>query len=417
MQLNSTIYNPDIQLEKTLPNALPSIISHRRSLTTDESEAVGRQNLVDGLEVSDTAAGAVSGATGGDTLGLSTRVERASRVTGLGADIGLGEASDAALSVADGGASGADGVAVDTSGGARAADAGTNGGGSAARDGESATSVVVDAALEGVATAATDVAVVVAGEGRTREGTDGGASRGGSSLASGAAVTGGDEASSDGETDRAASRAVDVVGVTTADGSEGGGELRDNLDLVLARNKTDLLGKVLSLSGAVGESLQDELVGSDVDVVGCDTLGGLLTLGQTLDVKSINGLLSLLQLGERSVNSDGLSASGADLGGQGLVSDSDLEVTVNEPGTGEASLALKGLDDISGLELAGNTGVSLLGVESKVALHGSQDVGVKAVGGCGGSTVDDRQEGCDSSEECGDLHDCGSGGDTETRQG
>ena len=90
----------------------------KSTLTLDESETVSGKNLVDGLEVSHTAALAVTRATGGDTLGLGTRVERTARVTGLGADIGLGEASDTALGVAHGRTNGADGVAVDTGGGA-----------------------------------------------------------------------------------------------------------------------------------------------------------------------------------------------------------------------------------------------------------------------------------------------------------
>jgi hypothetical protein len=106
-------------------------------LTAGKSKAVGRQNLVHGLEVSYSAALAVARASGRDTLGLSARVERTARVTGLGAHVGLGESSDTALRVVDGCAQGADSTAVDTSGGAGAADAGSGGGGGAAGHGQS----------------------------------------------------------------------------------------------------------------------------------------------------------------------------------------------------------------------------------------------------------------------------------------
>ena len=57
---------------------------------------------------------------------------RTAGVTGLGADIGLGEASNTALSVGDGSSQSANGTAVDTSGGAGAADVGSGGRSSAA---------------------------------------------------------------------------------------------------------------------------------------------------------------------------------------------------------------------------------------------------------------------------------------------
>ena len=383
-----------------------STIEVKRYLTTDEGKTVSGQNLVDGLEVSDTAAVAVTRATGGDTLGLGTRVERTARVTGLGADVGLGEASDTALGVGHGRSNGADGVAVDTGGGAGAADAGADGGGGAAGDGDGSTAVVVDTALEGVAGATADVAVVVAGERRTREGSDGGTSRGGGGGAGGTAVTGGDKASGDGETDRAAGRVVDVISITTADGGEGGGQGINDLDLELGLLEAGALGQVGSLSGAVLEGLKDELVGGNVDPVGGDTSGSaLLALAKGgIEVHSVKLLLGILKLGDRSVNLDCLGASSGDLRGQGIVSDGDVKVAIDEPSTGKARLSLELVDDLSGLELAGNTNVSLLGIKSQVALHGSQDRRVEAVGSGGRGAIDDRQEGRDGSEECGDLH-------------
>lgn len=334
----------------------------KRYLTTDESKTVSGQNLVDGLEVSYTAALAVTRATGGDTLGLGTRVERTARVTGLGADVGLGETSDTALGVGYRGANGTDGVAVDTSGGAGAADAGADGGGGAARDGDGSTAVVVDAALEGVAGATADVAVVVAGERGTREGSDGSTSRGGGSRAGGTAVAGRDEASGDGETDRAASRVVDVVSVTPADGGEGGGQSINDLDLELGLLEAGALGQVSSLSGAVLEGLKDELVGGNVDPVGSNSSGSaLFALAKgSIEVHRVKLLLGILELGDRSVNLDCFGASSSDLRGQGLVSDGDVKVAIDEPSTGKARLGLELIDDLGGLELAGNTNVSLL---------------------------------------------------------
>jgi hypothetical protein len=378
----------------------------KSSLTPDESETVSGQNLVDGLEVSHTAALAVTRATGGDTLGLGARVERTARVTGLGADVGLGEASDTALCVGHRRANGADGVAVDTSGGAGAADAGADGGGGAAGDGDGSTAVVVDAALEGVAGATADVAVVVAGERGSREGSDGSTSRGGGSRAGGTAVAGRDEASGDRETDRAASRVVDVVSVTTADGGEGGGQSINDLDLELGLLEAGALGQVSSLSGAVLEGLKDELVGGNVDPVGGDSSGStLFALAKGgIEVHRVKLLLGILELRDRSVNLDCLGASSSDLRGQGVVSDGDVKVAIDEPSTGKARLGLELVNDLGGLELAGNTNVSLLGIKSQVALHGSQDRRVEAVGSGGRGAIDDGQEGRDGSEECGDLH-------------
>lgn len=412
-----TIYNfkvlikPLINIHTTHPIHHPSLGKSKltsKRLTASKSKTVSRQNLVDRLEVSDTSAGAVTGATGGDTLGLSTAVEGTARVTGLSADGSLSEASDTAFGVGDGGTESADSAAEDTGGGTGAADAGTGGGGGAAGDGKGAASVVVDAALVGVARAAADVGVVVAGEAGAREGTDGGTGAGSGSVASGTAVAGGDESTGDGETDGAAAGTVDVVGVTTTDGSEGGGHGGNGLDLVLGVGETNLLGEVGSGGGAVGESLKDELVGGNVDVVGGDARLGALG---GLEVHVVKSSLGLLELGERDRDEEGLSTGGLDLGGGGLVGDGNGKVTVNEVGTTEGGTGggTELLDDIGGLELAGNTGVGLLGIKSKVALHGSEDVGVQAVGSSGRGTVDDGQEDCHGSEEVGENH----GEDTE----
>ena len=153
------MYNLRIILAVSLPTAIPTTV-RKAYLTTDESEAVGRQNLVNGLEVGCATTVTVAGASGSDSLGLGARVEGTARVTGFGADTGLGEASDTSFSVGDGRAQGADGAAEDTSGGAGAADACSRGGSGAARYGKCTTAVVVDSACEGISTATADVAVV-----------------------------------------------------------------------------------------------------------------------------------------------------------------------------------------------------------------------------------------------------------------
>lgn len=131
-------------------------------LTTGQGETVGGQDLVNGLEVGNSTAGAVTRASRGDTLGLGARVPGTSRVTGLSADIGLSKTSNAALRVVDSGAESANSSAVDTGGGSRAANASSDGGSSAARNSDGTAGVVVDGARECVPAAATDVAVVTA---------------------------------------------------------------------------------------------------------------------------------------------------------------------------------------------------------------------------------------------------------------
>jgi len=229
-------------------------------LTANKSEAVGGENLVDGLEVGDTSAVAVARSTGSDTLGLGARVPRTARVTGLGADIGLSETSDTSLGVVNGCAKGADGAAEDSGGGAGTADATASGGGGAARDGDGATAVVVDDTLVGVAAGAANEGVVVSGEGRTAEGSDDSTTGSRGRSAGSTAVASGDETSGDRETDGASAATVNEVGVTTADGSEDGWEGLNSLDLVLTLDETGLLGEVSSLGAAAEKRLKHKLV-------------------------------------------------------------------------------------------------------------------------------------------------------------
>ena len=131
LQLNLTMYNLRILLAMSLPTAIPTIVTNRY-LTTNQSKTVGRQNLINGLEVGCSTTATVAGASGGDTLSLGARVEGAARVTGLSADTGLSEASDTSLRVRDGRAQGADGAAEDTGGGAGTTDTCSSGDGGAA---------------------------------------------------------------------------------------------------------------------------------------------------------------------------------------------------------------------------------------------------------------------------------------------
>jgi hypothetical protein len=80
-------------------------------------------------------------------------------------------------------------------------------------------------------------------------------------------MTSRNETASDREADRASSSSVDVVGITTVDRDKGGWQSVNGLDLELRLSKTDLLGQLLSLSSAVGKSLEDKLVGGNVDIV------------------------------------------------------------------------------------------------------------------------------------------------------
>lgn len=371
-------------------------------LTTDEGKAVGREDGVHGLEVSSSASAAVARSTGGDTLSLGTRVERTARVTRLSADGGAGKATDGALSVVDSDAVLTDSTAVDTGGGARAADGSTDSSDSAARDGEGAASVVVDAALEGVAGAGADPGVVVAGEGGAGEGSERGTAGGGGGGTDTAAVAGGDETGGNGETDGAARAATDEVGITTADGGEGLGEVLNSVDLELGLSETNLSSQGLGLGSALGKGLKDNLVGLNIDVPGGNA-GGRALDGGLLGEEGVKSLLGLLELGEAVGDNDGGGTGSLDLLDEGLISDGDADAlaVVSEPGAGEslASGALQGLDDIGRVELASDASVGLLRVEAEVALHGLEHVGVKAGGG-----GHKGRGGGNEAEELGELH-------------
>lgn len=125
------LHNVQTPQEHTTAQVVPTALTTSH-LSRDQGEAVGGENLIDGLEVGGAAGAAVARASGGDTLSLSTGVERAARVAGLGANVGLGEAGDTSLGVVDRRSQGADGAAVDTGGGAGAADARADGRGGAA---------------------------------------------------------------------------------------------------------------------------------------------------------------------------------------------------------------------------------------------------------------------------------------------
>lgn len=381
-------------------------------LTPDQGEAVGGQNLVDGLEVGGTAGGAVARATGGDTLGLAAGVERSTRVTGLSADVGLGEAGDTALSVVNGGTQGADGTTVDAGGGARAADAAADGGGGGAGDGDVGATVCVDDALEGGAADGADVAHVSgAGEDGAGEGSEGRAAGGGGRAARGTTVAGRDETGGDSEADGAASSRVDVVWVTTADSGEGGGHALDGDNLELTLDETDLGGQGLGMGGAASKSLDDELVGGDIDEVGGDARGGGLR-GEgagLLDVQVVKSLLSLLKLAEAVGSDNGGGASSGHISDQGLVSDGNVDgVVLGDPSTGErvAGQGADRLDDLAGGDVPGDASMSLLGIKAQVALHGGQDLGVEVLRGLCGRTVDDGQDGGQETEKLNELHVC-----------
>lgn len=214
-----------------------------------------------------------------------------------------------------------------------------------------------------------------------------------------------DETGGDGKPDRAASTAVDEIGVATTDSSEDGRHALDGLDLVVNLSEAGLLGHLSGLGFAAGNCLKHELVGSDVDVVGGDTACGLLALAGG-EFHGVDGSLGRLKLLDGSVDEHGSGTGISNGGSQSCVSDGNAELAVLEPSTTEsgAGRALECLDDVGGSDLTGNTSVSLSGVESKIALHGSQNVGVKSVGGGSGSAIDDGQEDCQSSEERVELH-------------
>lgn len=378
----------------------------RDYLTPDQSEAVAGQDGVEGLEVSGAASPAVTRASGGDTLGLGAGVVGTARVTGLGANASLGEASDTTLSVVDGGTEGADGTTVDTGGGTGAADAGSNGGNSASGDGKVTLAVAVNGSGEGVSAGSADVGHVAAGEDGAGEGSKGGTAGGGSRSTSTTAVASSDEAGGDREANGASGASVDEVGVATTDGDEGLRHLLNGANLKLALGETDLSGQSLGMGGAVSKRLQDELVGLDVDVVGSDAGCGAGL--ETLNVQVVKSQLSLLKLREAVGQDSGDGASSGHLLGQGLVSDTDVDglAVIGHPSTGEGVTdgAAKLLDDVGGLDLTGDTSSGLLGVQAQVALHGLENLGVEAFGSLSGCTVGNGQGDCQEGEEFGELH-------------
>lgn len=224
-------------------------------------------------------------------------------------------------------------------------------------------------------------------------------------------MAGRDEASGDREADGAPSSAVDVVGVAAADGGESGRHHVNCLDLELAGDEPDLSGQGLGVGGAVGEGLKDELVGGDVDVVRSDARGGRVGTSSEgaglLDVDVVERRLGLLKLAEAVGHDSRGGASSGHIGDQGLVSDGDVESAVlGSPGAGERGTrhALQLLDGVGGSDVPGDTGMSLLGVQPQVALHGGEDLRVEAVRGLRGGTVGDGQDGCQEGEELDELH-------------
>lgn len=300
---------------------------------------------------------------------------------------------------------------MDAGGGARAADGRADGRGGAAGDGQGAGAVAVNVAAERGAADGLDVAHVgAAGEDGVGERSEGGSGAGGGGRSGGTAVAGRDEAGGDGETDGAAGAAVDVVGITTLDGGKGAGHLVDGDDLELVGGESDLGGQRLGVGDAGREGLEDELVGGNVDVVGGDA--GLSRVGgeslDLLNVHVVKSALGLLKLGDVVGDGHWGGTSAGHLGGQGSVGDGDVDglAILGDPGTSEggAGQGLDLVDDAGGSDLTGDTGSGLGGVETQVALHGSQDLGVQVARSLSGSTVGNGQDGCQKGEEAGELH-------------
>lgn len=375
----------------------------------DEGQAVGREDLVDGLEVgSSSSALAVAAAARGDALRLGAGEPRATRVAVVSAGIGLGEAGDGTVgAVVDGSVLALDGAAVDAGGLAGAADGGANGGLGVALDGVVGLAVAVDGAGEGGAGVGLDVAHVgITGEGGLSKLAEGGAGGGLDVGALGTAVAGRHEAAVDGEADGADELVVDVVGVAAADVVADRGHLGDGLDRVLGGGEASLLGEVGGLRVAgVLEGLEDELVGSLVNVEGGDGVGGSALVGAAEG--AVESGLGLLQLGQRRSHHDGRGALGGDLVGGSLVGDANHGLARVDPGAGERRTrgAAKLLDEGGCLDVVGDAGGGLLGVEAKVTLHGLQDVGVQGVGRRGRGTVDDGQHGREEGKSLDELHD------------
>ena len=383
-------------------------------LSPDQGKTVSGEDLVDGLEVSRATGTAVTAASGGDTLGLSAGVEGTARVARLGADIGTSHAGDGSLGVVDGHTSLADSAAEDTGGRAGAADAGTDGSHAAARDRQAAPAVAVDVRPEGVSAGGADVShVSAAGEDGAREGSKSLATAGRGRGTNAATVTGGNKASGDGETD-GASATTHVVSVATLNRGKGSWHLLDRADLELGLGQANLGGHVLSLGSASGQSLNDDLVGGHIDEPRSDANIGRALGAEGLDranLQLVESNLGLLEFGEAVGDNSRRSTGSDNLLSRGLVSDANIDgaAVIFDPGAGERVTqgGAELLNDLGGGDLAGDPSSSLVGVQSQVALHGGQDLGVKAGGGAGGSTVGKGQDGGQEAEKLCELHNAG----------
>ncbi|EAU67380.1 hypothetical protein STIAU_7907 [Stigmatella aurantiaca DW4/3-1] len=328
-----------------------------------QGEAVGAEDLVDRLEVGGAAGGAVAGATGGHALGLGARNPRAARVTGLRADVGAGQAGDRALRVVDGGVLGLDGAAVHARRGAGAADRRTHpslrGTGDARADARHLVG-------RGPVRRGPHPGVVIAREGRTREGARAAAgARGGGPGA--AAVARGHEAAGHGEADGAAAGAANVVGSST-----------DNLS-----QRTRRLGRLhdadraLLVAGEGGKAVRLPLrharLGLDHDGVGAlidvPSVDGLVRVPRV----AVQGGLELLELRQGPGDHLGLGAGAAHQGRVGLVGDTDdeLQAVLAQPRTAEAvaQLTLQRLLDAGRRRLERQPTLHLRLAEPEVLLH------------------------------------------------
>ncbi|CAI6050261.1 unnamed protein product [Clonostachys chloroleuca] len=314
----------------------------------------------------------------GDTLSLGAGVVGTARVAGLGAHVGLGEAGDTSLGVADGNTKSADGAAVDTSSRAGAADAGSNRRRGAARHRESTAAVVVDVTREGGSTDSADVAhVSTAWEDRAREGSKGRTSGVGGRSTYAAAVTSRNKAGSNGKANRAASALVDVVGVAALDRGESCGHGINHAHFELRGSEPNLCGELLGMGGTVCQCLQDELVGHNINIVRSNARpgGGGVESTRLVNIDVVKRQLGLFKLGEAVGQDDRSGTSSSHFSGQGLVSDTDIDGVsiIGNPSTGELSThgVAKLVNDFGSLDLPGDTSSSLLGIQAQVPLHGS----------------------------------------------
>src|SRR5690606_33432862 len=167
------------------------------------------------------AAGAVTGAAGGDALRLGAGEVGAAGVAGLGAHRGPGQSVDPALRVADARVVLLDGAAVPSRGRAGTAHGRPDQGLHGAGDLDDLAVLCLDAGRGRPLVVGGHPGHVLAGEGGRLEGALRGPVEPGRRVSGVAAVPGGDEAGlfvrGDGEPDRAAGRVVDVEGVAAGD--------------------------------------------------------------------------------------------------------------------------------------------------------------------------------------------------------